>query len=213
MTIRLKAFLTYLLFLVVASASASENNLTTYDLPSGVSIALPDDWQLMNASQIRQYERTRGNLLEREGIESPVNADEAPVPIQAMKQTRTSAVSAMITYLPGEATQDEIVQWSQNDEIIQKLGELLGNAQVTAMSAAGATDIKVGSAKVVDAGNKKAVNFFMKLKDSSGRNLTGDKYFIYTKDLTVILTFQTTEALYDGYAQEKAAIIASLSVD
>lgn len=213
MIIQARALLTFLLCIGFNSAVASENNAMIFDLPLGVSIAVPSDWQLMNESQLRQYERSRDDLLEREGIAPAVSAVNAPVPIQAMKGTARSHAGVMMTYLPGEATQEELIQWSKDGSTIQSLGELLSNSQSNALAAAGARDISTSNAELVNAGNKKAVFFSMEFTGPEGLKLKGDKYFIYTKELTVILSFQTTETVYDGYALDKAAIVSSLSLE
>ena len=55
-----------------------------------------------------------------------------------------------MTVMPGEATQDEIAQWAEEDGRIEELGRLLGQAQNQGLAAAGATDIQIGPAELLD---------------------------------------------------------------
>ena len=96
----------------------------------------------------------------------------------------------MMTILPPESSQEEIIQWSTLEGEIEGLGALLGDAQRKGLSAAGASNIEIGTAQVEDMGGKKAVSFRITFTGRDGMRYLANKYFIYTKTRTVIISNQ-----------------------
>ncbi len=126
---------------------AGDDGIRTFDLPQGITVSIPDGWVLIGENQLRAYERKRDALV---GDYASATGAQAHVPFQALKRTSQSSTGAMMTVMPGEATQDEIAQWAEEDGRIEELGRLLGQAQNQGLAAAGATDIQIGPAELLD---------------------------------------------------------------
>lgn len=199
------------LSLTVGSLSGQVPSEKSFYLPSGVQLSVPASWIVANEGQLRAYENARDEALRRNGLDPPVTGALASVPFQAKSESAPGALSVMITILPSESSQDEVVGWRPDQ--IEKLGAALGEAQRKALAAAGVRDIVIGPAAIVAAGGKKAVFFTMSFSGPDGRRYAAEKYFIYTDSRTVIYTTQVSADRSVATAAERRSILASLHVE
>lgn len=77
-----------------------------------------------------------------------------------------------------ESSQEEIIKWSTIEGEIEGLGAVLGGAQKNGLSAAGASNVEIGTAQLEDMGGKKAVSFRITFTGPDGLGYLATKYFI-----------------------------------
>lgn len=201
-------FLTGLAWTAVGFCS-DETSLRTFRLPSGITVSVPNSWVVAEDRDLRQYELTRDRILEEKGVKQGIS--KAHVPFQARRQLADATSSMMFSLLPPEASQDEVMAWRPAQ--IAKLGELLGDAQKRALRAAGCGQTEVLPASIRTVGGKAAVAFELRFVCSNGVWYVAEKFYIYAKDKTVILSFQFNESAAEILRNDRIEILRALKIE
>lgn len=125
---------------LAATVPATEPaTLRAFALPGGLRIEVPSDWTFSNEESIRAFEVARDAILEEGGVR-PIDPNrKSTTPFLASKKEGGHMSSVIVSLGPGEATQAEVEAWPGN--AILRLGELLGDKQIEALTAAGCTEI------------------------------------------------------------------------
>ena len=167
----------------------ADQGLRSFKFRNGITISVPNSWVVVNEQDLRQYELARDTILKEKGAK-PINPGiKASVPFQATRRVADthSTGSVMFTLGPPEATQDEVAAWASPQ--IEKLGQLLGDTHRRALEAAGSTEVEVLPAAIRTVGGKTAVAFELRFVGPDGVRHIGEKFYVYMKEKTIILSF------------------------
>ena len=63
------------------------------------------------------------------------------------------------------------------------------------------------------AGGKVAIAFDMRFRGPDGKQYVGQKYYVYTKDKTVILSFQSSTAGIQAFRSDRNEILNALGIE
>lgn len=185
-----------------------EPAIRVFQLPQRVAVGVPADWTVAHEETARAYESARRSALEREGL---ALATTGVVPFQAARESGAATGSVMLTFLPPEASQEEVDAWSP--AAVEKLGRSLGEATRVGLTAARSRDFWIGEVERIGAGEKTALRLSVEFTGPDGRRYQAAKYFIYTSSRTVILTLQWTKEPPGITQRDRDRILRSFRVE
>lgn len=183
---------------------AQQISKSRHQITDAVEIELSGGWRTATQRQAAEFEADRREIYARAGVEPKVNPRDT-VSFQAEKSQGADSIALGITVMPGEASQAQVAQLSE--QRIQQLGAVFAQQFRSVAASAGVTNVVFTQPALQHVGDKLAISYSTSFTTADGIRRTGIKYHVYMRNATVVVSATGADSIRQSLRDEASASI------
>lgn len=194
----------FLLACFPETGDAQQNPQSRHQVADAVEIELSSGWQTATQRQVAEFEKERKEIYARAGLKPKVNPRDT-VTFQAEKSEGADSIALGITVMPGEASQAEVAQLSE--QRVQQLGAVFAQQFRSAAASSGVSNVTFTRPALQRVGDKLAIGYSTSFTTADGIRRTGIKYHVYMRNATVVMSATGADSIRQSLRDEASASI------
>jgi len=199
----------FLLACFAVTGNAQQNLSSRNEITDAVGIQLPNGWRVATQREAVNFEKERKDMYARAGLEPKVSPRDA-VNFQAHKSEGADSIVLGVTVMPGEASQAEVAQLSE--QRIQQLGAVFEKQFRSVAASSGITNVTFTRPTLQRVSGKLAIGYSNSFRTADGIQRTGIKYHVYMRNATVVVSATGADSIRQSLRDEASAAIQGIAL-